>query len=338
MKKNIYTTFSEKIKGLNDESVYRFIASSDTIDRHGERIMIEAWDLENFKKNPIILFGHDSWSLENAIGKAIAITIDGNKLILDVVFSKANEKAQKVRAMIDEGVLNMMSVGFIPKKSEIIDGIPTITEAELLESSIVQLPANPQAEIIRTLGLSLNESGEVEFKNSTVTTEDQAEEIAPETKEEETVEDVTEDKKSEEEVVDDSKKEDTEEEEEEEETVEIEVEDDENDDQIEVEIEVEDEKSLSFTEMIDTIEEKSGRTLSEATLEKIASAKAFAEETQNSLAQLISALDTLAYGTGDKGLDDFVVLKRSDLLSLQEKMRTQDRTQENVLSFIKTLL
>ena len=37
-----------------------FVISDGSLDRHGTRINPKGWDLTNFKKNPIALFGHDS--------------------------------------------------------------------------------------------------------------------------------------------------------------------------------------------------------------------------------------------------------------------------------------
>jgi HK97 family phage prohead protease len=358
--KTIYPLFTGVInKGLNEEPTYRFVASTDTIDRHGERILVSAWKLDNYKKNPIILFGHDAWSLENAIGKSVAIEIQENKLVIDVVFSQANERAQKVRAMVDEGVLNMVSVGFIPKKIETIDGVPTITEAELLEVSIVQIPANPEAESIRTLGFKLNDIGEVEF-------EVEAKEEAP--KEEEDEEKKEEEEEAEEvEIPDEAKAEATpeetpetpkedelsnpenpnnsNEEENEDEEVEVEVEEEDEDDEesdeevdVEIEIEGEEENDLQDEKSLAIIQEKEGRTLSSATLEKIASVTSVAKEAKTSINSLISALETLVSETGDKSLEDYVLLKKTELKALREIMRSQDRTSEKALSVIKNLI
>ena len=40
------------------ENEYEFIMSDETIDRDGEVIKVDGWDLKNFKKNSILLWGH----------------------------------------------------------------------------------------------------------------------------------------------------------------------------------------------------------------------------------------------------------------------------------------
>jgi hypothetical protein len=39
-----------------------FVLSDATVDRYGDIIDAKGWDLTNFKKNPIALFGHSSAS------------------------------------------------------------------------------------------------------------------------------------------------------------------------------------------------------------------------------------------------------------------------------------
>lgn len=363
--KSIYPIFKGVTNQDGEDPVYRFVASTQTVDRHGERILVSAWDLTNYKKNPIILFGHDAWSLDNAIGKAIAVEITDKELIIDVVFSKANERAQKIKAMVEEGVLNMVSVGFIPKKWEDIDGIPTVTEAELLEVSIVQIPANPEAESIRRLGFKMLDNGEVAFEEETKEEapkveekkeeeeEEEEETPAPETPKEdapkeegengketpeETPKDPQEDEEEEEVETDD------EEGEEDDEEIEVEIEDDEDEEEVEVDIEIEgeeegDEKNLSSEKELAIMSEvKEGRTLSTATLEKIATARGIAEEVVSNVNSFISALDALTAETGDKGLEGYVLIKTDDLKNLREIMRNQDRSSEKALSFIKNLI
>lgn len=352
--KSIYPIFKGITNQDGEDPVYRFVASTETVDRHGERILVSAWDLTNYKKNPIILFGHDAWSLDNAIGRAVAVEVTEKELIIDVVFSKVNDRAQKIKAMVEEGVLNMVSVGFIPKKWEDIDGIPTVTEAELLEVSIVQIPANPEAESIRRLGFKMLDNGEVAFEEETKEEAPKAEEEtpAPETPNEEgengketpdeTPKDPQEEEENEEEVETDDE-EDGEEGDDDEE-IEVEIEDDEDEEEVEVDIEIEgeeegDEKNLSSEKELAIISEvKEGRTLSSATLEKIAIARGIAEEVVSNVNSFISALDALTAETGDKSLEGYVLIKTDDLKNLREIMRNQDRSSEKALSFIKNLI
>lgn len=120
-----------------------FIASDETRDRSGEIISVDGWSLENYKKNPIILWGHNA--LEPPIGKAEKIgykTINGKKrLVFEPKFHRKDERSRLIGDLIDEGYLNEVSVGFIPQEYD----KNIITESELLEISFVNNACNPSA-------------------------------------------------------------------------------------------------------------------------------------------------------------------------------------------------
>jgi polyhydroxyalkanoate synthesis regulator phasin len=120
-----------------------FVASNSTYDRQGESIEVDGWDIENYKKNPVILWGHDH-SIP-AIGKAEKIgykTINGKKsLVFQPVFHKKSELSKLVADLVEEGWIRATSVGFIGKEW---DGERCLKQ-ELLENSIVNVGANQEA-------------------------------------------------------------------------------------------------------------------------------------------------------------------------------------------------
>ena len=127
-----------------EQADVRLLASTEAVDRDGEVIMQSGWDLTHFLKNPVILWAHDYTSLP--IGKALRVEKTSKGLEIDIKFAseKANPKAQQVKTLIDEGIQNAGSVGFIPtKRNEQDESI--IEEAQLLEFSLVPVPANPEA-------------------------------------------------------------------------------------------------------------------------------------------------------------------------------------------------
>lgn len=118
-----------------------FIASDETLDRQGEVIPIESWDLKNFKKNPVLIVNHD-YKVQNIVGRAKNLRMDGKTLVFEPMFHELTQLAKEVKAMVEEGMLNTVSVGFMPiwpKK----DGEKV--KNELLEISFVPVPANPSA-------------------------------------------------------------------------------------------------------------------------------------------------------------------------------------------------
>lgn len=154
-------TFAEITEKSNKEGEFMAVASSGTTDRHGEIISPEGWDLKNFKKNPVLLWSHDH--LTPAIGKATKIWLEGEaskaKLMFKGVFQEITDEGKAAKALVEEGILKTFSVGFLPSE---MDG-NTYTKQELLEISLVNVPANPDAMMLAYKTLS--EKG---FKKKTI--------------------------------------------------------------------------------------------------------------------------------------------------------------------------
>lgn len=127
-----------KVKAVKGEGTFEVIASTENVDRDGEVILVKAWQTENFMKNPVLLFGHDYYSLP--IGVITSLESGEKGLVAKGIFART-AFAQEVRQLYDDGILKAVSVGFIPlEKSG-----NTITKAELLELSFVPVPANADA-------------------------------------------------------------------------------------------------------------------------------------------------------------------------------------------------
>lgn len=125
------------------------IGSTGVIDRHGESINPMGWKLENFMKEPVILYGHDYSSFP--VGKALKVYIEDNKLKFNIQFAPT-EEGKKTFQLIQGGFLNTTSAGLIPLKWGVSGQDPySIMEQELLELSIVPVPANPEALIQNAL-------------------------------------------------------------------------------------------------------------------------------------------------------------------------------------------
>ena len=133
--------FLKGIATKADSGNYKVLASTSAIDRQGDSIDQAGWDLKNFMLNPVILWAHDYSELP--VAKAVAISVSEAGLECEFEFASAegNPKAEQVKNLFENGFLNAVSVGFIPKqrKGNIITG------AELLEISIVPVPANQEA-------------------------------------------------------------------------------------------------------------------------------------------------------------------------------------------------
>lgn len=141
--------FGFKVKKATKGSlVIEGLANANTIDRMKERILPSAWNLDNYKKNPVVLFdhGHDPTFGYMPVGKALSVepTEEGLYTKIELSSSKT-EKISAVRDLVEEGILKTFSVGFDPKASQKSADDPDvmeITKAELIETSIVPIPMN----------------------------------------------------------------------------------------------------------------------------------------------------------------------------------------------------
>jgi len=136
-KKEVQEAIAET-KAAKDTGTFEVVISTADRDRQGDIIMQDGWVLDNYKNNPVVLFGHDYWSLPIGICDEIKV-VDG-KLVAKGRFA-SHDFAQEVRKLYDAGMLRTTSVGFIPLETE----GNVILRAELLEFSFVPVPANPMA-------------------------------------------------------------------------------------------------------------------------------------------------------------------------------------------------
>ena len=145
-KAKLHTTqfISAEFKGVIDKEnkiLAGICGSSGAIDRHGESLNPNGWSLNNYMRNPVILFGHDYKSLP--IGKATKVWVEDGKLMFNIKFANT-PMANEVFSLFEDETLNAFSVGFIPMKWD-ESGDYTFAEMELLELSVVTVPANPEA-------------------------------------------------------------------------------------------------------------------------------------------------------------------------------------------------
>ena len=150
-------------KSINDE--YReagsrtreFVISTDSRDRYGTVINMNGWDLSNY--NGTVGYQHevygsfwgDGSNPDQALGIGEAF-LEGDMLIGRVTFEPAdmNTLADKIMKKVDFGTLKSTSVGFLETGEgewRDFDGQRTyfFEGQELLEWSIVNIPANPEA-------------------------------------------------------------------------------------------------------------------------------------------------------------------------------------------------
>ena len=161
-KRNEKRLFAYGSKGVSviketGQRVIKMVCSTEDEDRAQEVIKQDGWKLDNFQKNNVLLWCHESW--EPSIGTCENMRVDGGKLVGDGVETKSerDDKAHMIFDKYETGELNAFSVGFIPLSWVHFDakGNQTdswwdaarteYTECELLENSCVPVPCNQAA-------------------------------------------------------------------------------------------------------------------------------------------------------------------------------------------------
>ena len=140
---------------LGDRSV-QFTISKEVVDRDGDILRASGVDFTNYMKNPVFLSFHNS--REFPLGKVTKFWVEGNEVKAIVYFptleelstdpNNASEKAKLVDFTYHcykTGMLNAVSVGFIPIEWIETDNGYDILKWELLEFSAVAVPANQDA-------------------------------------------------------------------------------------------------------------------------------------------------------------------------------------------------
>ncbi len=163
-------SFDIKELGEPEDRKLRFTGSDETEDRDGDIIEVSGWQLDNFKRNPVILFGHDYHSPAVARAENVFKNLEERKLVFDVKFpttaelsSNGIENASEHAKFVDtiynlykHKYMTATSVGFIPIKWKVRDDGEQLEqpetrrgtrflEQELLELSLVPVPSNPMA-------------------------------------------------------------------------------------------------------------------------------------------------------------------------------------------------
>jgi HK97 family phage prohead protease len=144
------------------DGTYEYVASDESVDRYGDVIRVSGWDLKNYRKNPIILFAHQK---DNPVGTASKVWIEGTKMMVRIKMADEGTSPfiDTLRKLMDQNIVRAVSVGFLPtvqpnyirdEKNDMITGIEYVGQ-ELLENSLVTVPANPAAlTTAKSMGIS----------------------------------------------------------------------------------------------------------------------------------------------------------------------------------------
>jgi HK97 family phage major capsid protein/HK97 family phage prohead protease len=139
------------------EDPLEFVMSDGSVDRMGDVIEPNGWKLDNFRSNPVALFGHDP---QFPIGQWQDVNVRGGRLTGHLALMEpVSDRLREIHAAVQAGVLRAVSVGFHSQNVEPLEGSKSgglhFIEAELVECSLVSVPANPNAlAVAKALGIS----------------------------------------------------------------------------------------------------------------------------------------------------------------------------------------
>ena len=141
--------FNIHIKSIDETNrKVTFCFSDDSVDRMGEKVDQSSWDISSYKNNPIILWGHDPSQPENVIGQGVDLELDvAGKSYITAQFDDAatNPKADTIFRQLVKRTLRCVSAGFISHTIDTEEDVPVLKDNELLEVSVVAIPANRNA-------------------------------------------------------------------------------------------------------------------------------------------------------------------------------------------------
>jgi len=148
-------------KGAESKSL-TFQASSESVDRHGDRVIQSGLDVANFiKTGAPILYAHQYSSLP--VGRATSVSFNSKGLEVSIVFAD-HAFAQEVYNLALGGFLKSVSIGFIAGDYVANDvGGYDYKTSELIEISVVPVPSQVDAIRLRSLAAD-QEISEAAFK------------------------------------------------------------------------------------------------------------------------------------------------------------------------------
>jgi hypothetical protein len=147
---------------FDPDRVLTFIATDETPDRAGDIVRVDGGDVKDFLRNPVFLKQHD---YDHACGRVLVFkkiknsetSPEGKAWIAKVYFPKEVGEAEEIFMKYKHGVLNAVSIRFIPtqtnrpsdpaerKKLGLGDWGYEILKWQMVELSAVSVPCNPNA-------------------------------------------------------------------------------------------------------------------------------------------------------------------------------------------------
>ncbi len=133
-----------------DGDVYSVTIFANEMSRDGVSVDLDGMDFSNYEKNPVVLYAHDHTGRTDSgglpIGRTVRLARTGDGHIrADFEFLAGDDFAERVRNAWERGFLRGASIGWRPVETRPEGRGARAVRSELLEWSIVAVPADPDA-------------------------------------------------------------------------------------------------------------------------------------------------------------------------------------------------
>ncbi len=162
-KKTLFAPLSIKLADTNQETATKSLsgygAYFDNIDAYGDKIVKGAFaaSLARHKAagtTPLMLLNHEAFQMPIGVWKSLVEDDSGLLVEGDLIETATGRDAY---VAMKAGAITGLSIGFMCKAYEIDGNNRTITEADLLEVSVVTFPANERARVTSVKSKQENE-------------------------------------------------------------------------------------------------------------------------------------------------------------------------------------
>jgi len=163
-KKTLFVPLSIKLADGNQETTSKsfvgYGAYFDNVDAYGDKIVKGAFaaSLARHKEagtTPLMLLNHEAFRMPIGVWKSLSEDDSGLLVEGDLIDTTSGRDAY---VAMKAGAITGLSIGFMCKGYEIDGNNRTITEADLLEVSVVTFPANDRARVTSVKSKQENET------------------------------------------------------------------------------------------------------------------------------------------------------------------------------------
>lgn len=140
--------------------------TNDSVNSYGSRVLTEGLDIEQYKKNPVLLYMHHRGEV---IGYMKDLKKENGEVTGEPVFDEATELSRTCKKQWSFGSLKMVSAGIDilemseePEYLTVGQSAPTIVKSKLYEVSLVDVGANDDALVLMREGkqITMGRDGE----------------------------------------------------------------------------------------------------------------------------------------------------------------------------------